>query len=210
MTARAMPSPEGDDDRHPAVAGYDIIADAFEAARQPKPWELPYFSKLADRLAPGDRLLDCGCGTGHHGLAALVDAGFSITALDGSAGMLRHFRQRYPGVATIQRDMLAYEPAEPFTAIIAWDSFFHLTHDEQARMVRRFAAWLRPGGCLLFTSGPGHSTIADAMFGTPFAYASYGDAAYRALLARGGLSVLSCDFDEPHAAIHKVWLAYRE
>ncbi|NDV86291.1 methyltransferase domain-containing protein [Aurantimonas aggregata] len=209
MTARAMPSPEGSD-QHPAVAGYDVIADAFEAARKVKPWELAYFSGLAERLAPGDHLLDCGCGNGHAGLAALVEAGLSITALDGSAGMLRHFRRRYPGIATIRCDMLAHDPAEPFDAIIAWDSFFHLTHDEQARMIRHFAAWLRPGGLLLFTSGPGHSTIDDAMFGTRFAYASYSDAAYREMLGANGLSILASDFDEPHAAIHKVWLAQKE
>lgn len=207
---RAMPSDRGFDLRHPAVAGYDIIADSFEAARKPKPWELPYFSRLAERLTPGDPVLDCGCGTGHAGLAALVEAQLSITALDGSAGMLEHFRRRYPGIATIRCDMLAFEPAEPLGAVVAWDSFFHLNHDEQARMIGHFAVWLRPGGLLLFTSGPGHSTINDAMFGTPFAYASYSDAAYRELLGANGLSVLASDFDEPHAAIHKVWLAQRD
>ena len=210
MNARSTALPEGEDDRHPAVAGYDIIADAFEAARKVKPWELPYYARLADRLAPGDRVLDCGCGTGHVGLAALVEAGLSITAIDGSVGMLQHFHRRYPGVATIRCDMLAYEPPEQFAAIIAWDSFFPLSHAEQALMIRRFAAWLRPGGLLLFTSGPGHSTIADRMFGTPFAYASYSDAAYREMLGANGLSVLASDFDEPHAAIHQVWLAQRE
>ena len=210
MSARAMSSGRSFDLRHPAVAGYDVIADRFEAARRVKRWELRYFAELAGRLAPGERVLDCGCGTGHAGVASLVEAGLAITALDGSAAMLRHFRRRHPGIATIRCDMLAYEPDTDFAAIIAWDSFFHLSHGEQQRMMARFAAWLRPGGLLLFTSGPGHSAIRDTMFGTPFAYASFSDQAYRDLLGANGMSVLSSDFDEPHAAIHKVWLARRE
>jgi trans-aconitate methyltransferase len=207
MRTPEMPSTAGFDLRHPAVAGYDVIADAFEAARKVKRWELPYFERLASLLKPGERLLDCGCGTGHVGLGSLVAAQVSVTALDGSAAMVAHFRRRYPDVPVVESDMLAYEPTEKLSAIIAWDSFFHLTHAEQARMIERFGAWLRPGGYLLFTSGPGHSAISGTMFEVPFAYASYSDAAYRDLLAASGFSVLLSDFDEPQAAIHKVWLA---
>ncbi|WP_050767573.1 class I SAM-dependent methyltransferase [Aurantimonas manganoxydans] len=92
---------------HPAIAGYDIIADRFEAARRLKPWEPPFYAQLAASLPTGARLLDCGCGTGHAGLAHCLEAGVSITALDGSAAMLAHFHRAYPQVPTILCDMRA-------------------------------------------------------------------------------------------------------
>jgi cyclopropane fatty-acyl-phospholipid synthase-like methyltransferase len=194
---------------HPAVAGYDLIADRFEAARRLKPWEPPFYAQLAAALPAGARLLDCGCGTGHAGLAHLLEAGVSITALDGSAAMLTHFQRAYPQVRTILCDMRAYLPAVSFDAIVAWDSFFHLDHGDQTAMLGRFAAWLRPGGWLLFTSGPSHSSVRDTMFDVPFAYASFSDAGYRVLLAEAGFTVRMAVFDEPQGAIHKVWMAQK-
>ncbi|MEF2553277.1 methyltransferase domain-containing protein [Aurantimonas sp. A2-1-M11] len=196
-------------EKHPAVAGYDRIADRFEEARRLKGWEPPFFAALADELGPGARLLDCGCGTGHAGLAHLVAAGVAITGLDGSAAMLAHFQKNYPQLPTVLGDMRTHVPAELFEAIVAWDSFFHLDHTDQAAMLGRFATWLRPGGLLLFTSGPSHSAIRNTMFDEPFAYASYSDAGYRVLLAEAGFTVRLATFDEPQGQIHKVWMAQK-
>jgi hypothetical protein len=41
-----------------------------------------------------------------------------------------------------------------FNAIVAWDSFFHLTRDEQRAMFPVFQKHIARGGLLLFTSGP--------------------------------------------------------
>ncbi|MEF2071247.1 class I SAM-dependent methyltransferase [Consotaella aegiceratis] len=191
----------------PNIAGYDSIAPRFEAARRLKRWELPFFEALAGRLAPGAKLLDCGCGTGHAGLTSMVEAGVEITALDGSAPMLALFGRRYPSARTVLSDMLDYRPDEPFDAIIAWDSFFYLDHVEQERMLRRFAEWLRPGGLLLLTTGPGHSTVIGQMFGVDFSYASFAGSDYRALMGACGLSVEWDRFDEPGTQVHRVWLA---
>jgi hypothetical protein len=41
-----------------------------------------------------------------------------------------------------------------FDAIVAWDSFFHLTGDEQRGMFPMFRKHIATGGLLRFTSGP--------------------------------------------------------
>lgn len=193
--------------KHPAIRGYDRIAVCFDRERKPKIWEYPYFERLAGTLPRTATLLDCGCGSGHPALSSIIDTGINVTAMDGSEAMLRLFQKRYPSIVRIHCDMLGFQPNQTFEAIIAWDSFFHLTHEEQKRMLGRFARWLRPGGLLLFTSGPDHSSVSGEMFGTCFSYASFSDREYRQLLQNNGLTVRLSEFDEPGAEIHKVWLA---
>ena len=41
-----------------------------------------------------------------------------------------------------------------FSGILAWDSFFHLCHDDQRRMFPVFRAHAAPKAALMFTSGP--------------------------------------------------------
>ncbi len=42
---------------------------------------------------------------------------------------------------------------QQFDALLAWDSFFHLTRDAQRAMFARFAAHARVHAPLMFTSG---------------------------------------------------------
>ncbi|SKA05393.1 class I SAM-dependent methyltransferase [Consotaella salsifontis] len=155
---------------------------------------------------PSSRVLDCGCGSGHAGLATIIDAGTHVTALDGSSAMLALFLQRYPGVEAVRADMLVHEPDGRFDGILAWDSFFHLDHDDQVKMIARFADWLAPGGLLMLTTGPGHSTVISQMFGVDFSYGSFSGAEYRSLFKANDLLVEWDRLDEPGAAIHRVWL----
>lgn len=198
--------------RHTAVgpsasAGYDLIADRFDAERGPKRWEWPFFESLAVELEAPSRILDCGCGSGHLGLARLVEAGHDVTALDGSAAMLRLFGRRYPGVPTVLADMRTFEVVAAPHAVIAWDSFFHLSQADQAVMIERFGRWLDPGGRLLFTSGPDDGSVEGAMFGVAFSYASFDEAGYRDRLAKAGFVSIRSQFDEPNGTVHKVWSA---
>ncbi|GGD04445.1 class I SAM-dependent DNA methyltransferase [Aureimonas glaciei] len=190
-----------------ASLGYDAIADRFDAARGPKPWEWRLFEELAAVLPAGAAVLDCGCGSGHLGLAPLLARGCRIQGVDGSAAMLALFSRRYATVPVRCCDMRQFEPAEPFDAIIAWDSLFHLTQADQARMLKRFGKWLLPGGRLIFTSGPSCGSVTGDMFGTPFRYWSLDEAGYRDLLAEHEFVNVSCCFDEPAGDNHRVWTA---
>ncbi|EXI77463.1 MAG: hypothetical protein AW10_03817 [Candidatus Accumulibacter appositus] len=54
-----------------------------------------------------------------------------------------------------------------FLALVAWDSFFHLSHDDQRRMFPSFARHAAPGALLLFTSGPAHGESIGSSRGEP-------------------------------------------
>ena len=78
------------------VAEFDRIASLYDDSIPPHVTQhyvdkrVRYFQAV---FAPGSRLLDVGCGTGRLA-AALVRAGFRVTGIDPSLGMLQHARPR--------------------------------------------------------------------------------------------------------------------
>lgn len=109
-----------------------------------------------DRLLPepagGRRLLDAGCGTGHH-LARFAARGFDVTGIDGSTAMLRHAFASSPG-ASIQRaavDALPFR-AGSFDVVLSIEVLRYLP--DPSRCLREAARVLRPGGVLVATAAP--------------------------------------------------------
>lgn len=101
--------------------------------------------------------------------------------------------------------MLARLPANG--AVLAWDSFFHLSKEDQRAMFPVFAAHLNKGGLLLFTSGPAEGEASGVMEGDEFHYSSLSPAEYRALLAAHGMEVILHKAEDPACGDHTVWLA---
>jgi cyclopropane fatty-acyl-phospholipid synthase-like methyltransferase len=97
-----------------------------------------------------------------------------------------------------------------FDAIIAWDSFFHLSQDEQRAMFPVFQRHIAPNGILLFTSGPRADEHVGTMYGEELLHASLSPDEYRALLARSGFRVLHFAPEDPKCGGHTVWLAQAE
>jgi SAM-dependent methyltransferase len=109
-----------------------------------------------DRLVPEDgagrRLLDVGCGTGHH-LAWLRDRGFAVAGVDGSEEMLAHARVANPGVELRQADVERLPfPDASFDAVLCVEVLRYLS--DPAPCLREAARVLRPGGVLLATAAP--------------------------------------------------------
>jgi SAM-dependent methyltransferase len=96
-----------------------------------------------------------------------------------------------------------------FDAVVAWDSFFHLTGDDQRRMFPVFARHVRPGGRLLFTAGPAEGEAVGDMFGEPLFYYSLDPGEYETLLGNAGFDVELYREKDPDCGDHTVWLARR-
>jgi SAM-dependent methyltransferase len=93
------------------------------------------------------RGLDVGCGTGI--LAArLADAGFDMTGLDPSAGMLEVMRSRTPAVAAVQASgtALPFGDAE-FDLVLSVATLHHIAEPEAVRRtLGEMVRVARPGG----------------------------------------------------------------
>jgi SAM-dependent methyltransferase len=108
-----------------------------------------------DRILPaggGRRLLDVGCGTGHH-LAELGGRGFEASGVDGSAEMLDHARRLNPGRDLRVADVEALPFADAsFDVVLSVEVLRYLARPERA--IAEMARVLRPGGLALVTAAP--------------------------------------------------------
>lgn len=188
---------------------YDRIAARFDAARGRGLMEREYLEALTARLPAGGSVLDLGCGAGEPLAGYFIRKGFSVTGVDGSPGMIALCRERFPAMTWLQADMRGLALGRRFGAVVAWDSFFHLSMDDQRAMFPVFAAHLAPGGLLLFTSGPAEGHAAGRVEGEELTYSSLSPEEYRRLLADQGLEVLLHKAEDPACGGHTVWLARR-
>ena len=187
---------------------YDKIAARFAAAR--KPWlEQRYLPALIDGLAPGERVLDLGCGAGRPIADRLLAARMRVVGVDSSFEMLRLARGNVPGAFLVLADMTQVELAPAtFGAVVAWDSLFHVDRRHHRGMYANFVRWLRPGGRVLFTSGgSGDEGFTSSMFGEEFFYSGYPPSEVASYLRAAGLTVLTQELDEPRDKGHVSFLA---
>jgi 2-polyprenyl-3-methyl-5-hydroxy-6-metoxy-1,4-benzoquinol methylase len=100
------------------------------------------------RLPPGARVLDVGCGVGHC-LYYLAKQGFRAEGVDWSAQQLEEGRKLLPPDVQLHcadaKDFLAEHP-ETFDAIVCNDMLEHLLNYEALEMMDLICAGLRPGG----------------------------------------------------------------
>lgn len=187
---------------------YNRHADAFGRARVGSTVELGWLDRLcAGLVLPGAAVLDVGCGTGEPVAADLIRRGARVTGVDAAPAMIAHARTRFPDHDWQVADMRTFELQDRFDAIIAWDSFFHLSRDEQPATLARLADHGRPGALLMFTSGPENGEAIGDLFGDPLFHASLDPQAYRAILAAAGYAVLSHVANDPACGGHTIWLA---
>jgi len=171
--------------------------------------EAAWLARFMAVLPAGGAVLDIGCGSGAPVAATLAAAGFAVTGLDASPPLLGLARARLPGATWIEGDMRDMALGALFDGLLAWDSFFHLSHDDQRAMVPRFAAHAAPGAALMFTAGPAHGVAIGRYGGEALFHASLGAGEYRALLRGAGFKVLDHKAEDPAAGGRTVWLARR-
>ncbi len=117
------------DESHPIRAGYAACLD----------W-------VASHVAPGDRVLDLGSGTGNLGLRLPP---CRLTCVDVSHEMTRIARAKLARPAEwVQADLLSYldEPRGPFDAVVSTYAIHHLPDREKEILFGRIRAALAPAG----------------------------------------------------------------
>lgn len=203
-TPRDWPIATGKMDMHEL---YDRYAGCYDRDRGRSLMEAPYLERIATGLQTGAEVLDLGCGCGEPIGRWFIEHGFRLTGVDAAPAMLEFCRARFPVQAWIHQDMRTLDLDRRFGAVLAWDSFFHLTAEDQRRMFAVFERHCAPGGFLLFTSGPHAGVAIGDFYGHELFHASLAAEEYRRLLGRHGFAVLAHRIEDPDCGRHTVWLA---
>ena len=154
-------------------------------------------------------MLDIGCGSGEPIGRYLAEQGCKVTGVDSAPEMIAICKEALPQQTWGVGDMRTLSLSRTFNGILAWDSFFHLCHDDQRQMFPIFRAHAAPHAALMFTSGPGYGEAIGMFEGEALYHASLDGAEYRALLGENGFAIVAHIVEDPACGRHTVWLAQR-
>lgn len=127
---------------------FDEDAELYDRARPGYPEEL--YDDLGE-WAPGERVLEVGCGTGQ-ATWGLAERAYRVTAIDIGPSTVAKARRNlagFPGVEVINADFDRWVPEGPYDLIFVATAFHWLDPTTRAE---RAAAALRPGGALAVVS----------------------------------------------------------
>jgi SAM-dependent methyltransferase len=192
------------------VAIYDREGPAWAQARDRRLIERPWLDRalsIAPHAHGPRRVLDLGCGAGRPIAEYLLDRGCLVTGVDASRPMIELFARVVPRAVALHADMRTLRLSQDFDLVIAWDSFFHLSPDDQRATFAIFAAHATPGGVLLFTAGPSAGEPIGRIGEEPLYHASLDPEDYRALFQSHGFEELGFWPEEPACGGRTIWMA---
>ena len=173
-------------------------------------YEKAWLDHFLARIPQHSKILDLGCGSGKPIADYLIQHDHKITGVDSSDVMIEMAQQNFPEQHWLQADIRTVEFDQKFNAILAWDSFFHLTPDDQRQMFRQFARLAQQGTVLMFSSGPSHGEAIGDLFGDALYHASLAPEEYRALLKQYGFEVIKMVAEDVECTGHTVWLTQKD
>ena len=88
------------------AAAFDRIGERYDDAFPHKSGQIIATQWVVDRLAPGARVLDVGCGTGLPSAGMLSESGLDVVGIDVSTEMLRLARRNVPAARFVAMDVL--------------------------------------------------------------------------------------------------------
>ena len=192
------------------VGHYEKHAVAWDRDRQNNYWnDKLWHDRFIGKLRKGAKVLDLGCGPGRPVAEHMAEQGLRVTGVDSSPTMISFCRQRLPDHEWINADMRRLALGRRFDGILAWDSFFHLNHDDQRQMFTVFADHASVDTVLMFNSGPQHGEGVCEYRGDPLYHASLSPTEYVALTSCFGFDVVQQAMNDATAGGRTVWLCQR-
>jgi SAM-dependent methyltransferase len=111
-----------------AYAGVDLGAIDYEDGVHAKHRLTGYHDFFVDRIRPGERVLDVGCGKGELAYDIAERAGATVVAVDASPWMLQFARERFahPRISFVQADAVEFVPDEPVQVAVLSNVLEHI------------------------------------------------------------------------------------
>jgi trans-aconitate methyltransferase len=187
---------------------YETHAEDYVADRCRVRWnESAWLARFAALLPQRATILDIGCGFGEPIARYFIHRCFGVEGVDSSPSLIARCREKFPDRSWHVADMRSLALDKTFHGLLAWDSFFHLSHDDQRRMFPIFRQHAAPGAALMFTSGPSHGEAIGSYRGEPLYHASLASQEYEQLLKSSGFQVKAHVVEDPDCGGHTIWLA---
>lgn len=186
---------------------YERNAARFDRERGRDLHERGWLERFCAMLPEGGQVLDLGCGAGEPMAGYLIGRGYGVTGMDFAPAMLALAAERFPAERWVEGDMRALDMGERFDGVLAWNSFFHLTAEEQREVIPRLADHVRPGGVVLLTVGPEAGEAWGQVAGEAVYHASLSPEDYAEVLRLAGLEVMSFQPEDKACNGHSVLLA---
>ena len=184
---------------------YDKMFNWYDEHRSRDLFEKPYLDLAISYLKPEAKILDLGCGMGEPIGKYFIDKGYQLTGIDGSSKLIDLAKNRFPQAEFMVGDMRKVSLKEKFYLVIAWNSFFHLSKDDQRLMFKIFEEHLNSGGILMFTSGPSEGEVWSDNGGEMLYHASLSPEEYKKLLTEHHFELIKNALDDEGGAC--VWVA---
>jgi 2-polyprenyl-3-methyl-5-hydroxy-6-metoxy-1,4-benzoquinol methylase len=187
---------------------YDKIASGFAKMRDSFNTEKKYLDLFIEYLQPQSHLLDVGCGSGYPIASYLIENNFQITGVDASIELLKIAKNNCPLMECVHGDIRSISLDYQYDGIIEWWCLFHLPKVDHAKMIARFAGWLKKGGILEFTTGDSEYEGCDNnMLGQELCFYSLNPKTYEKYLQKNNFKILLRENDQEQ---HMVWIARKE
>jgi len=135
---------------------------------------------------------------------------FKVIGIDASEAMLDIARARFPDGDWRLMDMRVLDLPEKFHGIIGWNSFFHLTQQEQCAVLPILASLLEPGGVLMLTVGHHEGEKIGNVGDEPIYHASLSPQNYEFELNKIDMNILSFVVEDPKCDFQTVLITQKQ
>ncbi len=194
--------------------GYDAVSVSYDREYGGATKYQDWLSQLRAAIPAGGAVLDLGCGSGLPVALNLSGAGFAVTGVDISEVQVTRARELVPQAEFIRADVSTVEfPPESFDAVVTFYALIHIPVQEHLPLLREAAAWLRPGGLFVATTGYEAWTGLEENWLDQGAamWWSHADAAtYRSWITDCGLSIEREEFVPEGGSGHAFFWARRD
>jgi len=180
------------------AAAFDAIGERYDDVFPHKSGQIIATQWVIDRLVPGARVLDLGCGTGVPTAGMLTESALEVVGIDVSTEMLALARRNVPTGRFVAMDVMELDGSlGRFDAVCAFFSLLMLRREDIPRVLRRIRAVLRPGAVVAVGMVEGDLDYFPLSFlGQEVYVTAYPRADLEAALRAEGLHVLEVDVEE--------------